>query len=120
MRSYCQNHISDYAPHGECRDCDVQRENEAEWKSENKTPSATKRPKRPTARHKGLGDTTLLHLRLTAAQADWLRSTASREAISIASVVRGMIDAERQEPSWSAPPDCLNRKAMNAYDEVTE
>ena len=30
MRSYCQNHISDYAPHGECRDCDVQRENEEE------------------------------------------------------------------------------------------
>ena len=31
MSSYCRNHISDYAPHGECRDCDVQRENEEEW-----------------------------------------------------------------------------------------
>ena len=45
----------------------------------------------------GLGDSESVHLRLTTPQADWLRSTAKREAISIASVVRGMIDAERVE-----------------------
>ena len=31
-RSYCQNHISAYAPeHANCRDCDVQREDEIDW-----------------------------------------------------------------------------------------
>ena len=44
----------------------------------------------------GLGDSESVHLRLTTPQADWLRSTAKREAISIASVVRGMIDAEQR------------------------
>ena len=69
--------------------------------------TTTKAPKRPTTRSTGLGDTCTVQLRLTAAQADWLRSTAKREAISIASVVRGMIDSERNEATWSAPPDCL-------------
>lgn len=67
-------------------------------------PEPTKRPKR---RSTGLGDTCTVQLRLTTPQADWLRSTAATEGISIASVVRGMIDAERNEATWSAPPDCL-------------
>lgn len=68
--------------------------------------------KPPTTRRKGLGDTTLLHLRLTTPQADWLRSTASREGISIASVVRGMIDAERVEDEDPAVVEAAFQRFM--------
>jgi len=86
-------------------------------------------PKRPQTRRTSLGDTTLLHLRLTAAQTEWLRSTASRESISIASVVRGMIDAERAEDEDPAVVEAAFQRFMvriatepdpEAVSEVTE
>jgi hypothetical protein len=69
-------------------------------------------PKRPTTRSTGLGDTCTVQLRLTTPQADWLRSTAKRESISIASVVRGMIDAERVEDEDPAVVEAAFQRFM--------
>ena len=69
-------------------------------------------PKRPTVHSRGIGASETLNIRLTAAQAAWLRSTANREAISIASVVRGMIDAERVEDEDPAVVEAAFQRFM--------
>ena len=81
------------------------------------TPNA---PKRPQRRSTGLGDTCTVQLRLTAPQADWLRSTASTEGISIASVVRGMIDAERVEDTPADRPAKLVKSKALPEPEVVK
>ena len=75
-------------------------------------------PKRPQRRSTGLGDTCTVQLRLTTPQADWLRSTAGRESISIASVVRGMIDAERVEDTPADRPAKLVKSKALPVPEV--
>lgn len=74
--------------------------------------TTTNETKRPTVHSRGIGASSTLNLRLTAAQSDWLRSTAKRESISIASVVRGMIDAERVEEEDPAVVEAAFQRFM--------